>query len=68
MRGLKKIRAEANMTQVELAKKLNVSQASVSAWESNLEVYPREDIVIRIADLFGCSIDELFGRGKEESQ
>nr|WP_300128058.1 helix-turn-helix transcriptional regulator [uncultured Butyricicoccus sp.] len=65
MRGLKKIRAEANMTQVELAKKLNVSQASVSAWESNLEVYPREDIVIRIADLFGCSIDELFGRGKE---
>ena len=53
------------MTQVELAKKLNVSQASVSAWESNLEVYPREDIVIRIADLFGCSIDELFGRGKE---
>lgn len=68
MRGLKKIRAEANMTQVELAKKLNVSQASVSAWESNLEVYPREDIVIRIADLFGCSIDELFGRGKEGSQ
>lgn len=65
MRGLKKIRAEANMTQVELAKKLNVSQASVSAWESNLEVYPREDIVIRIADLFDCSIDELFGRGKE---
>lgn len=53
------------MTQVELAKKLNVSQASVSAWESNLEVYPREDIVIRIADLFDCSIDELFGRGKE---
>lgn len=53
------------MTQVELAKKLNVSQASVSAWESNLEVYPREDIVIRIADLFGCSIDELFGREKE---
>lgn len=68
MRGLKKIRAEANMTQVELAKKLNVSQASVSAWESNLEVYPREDIVIRIADLFDCSIDELFGRGKGDSK
>lgn len=62
---LKKIRSQANMTQVELARRLNVAQSSVAAWENNESSYPRAELLPALADLLHCSIDDLFGRGKE---
>lgn len=67
MVALKKIRSQANMTQVELARRLNVAQSSVAAWENNESSYPRAELLPALADLLQCSIDELFGRGKETS-
>ena len=68
MIALKKIRSQANMTQVELARRLNVAQSSVAAWENNENRYPRAELLPALADLLHCSIDDLFGRGKEETQ
>lgn len=65
MVALKKIRSQANMTQVELARRLNVAQSSVAAWENNESSYPRAELLPALADLLNCSIDDLFGRGEE---
>lgn len=68
MVALKKIRSQANMTQVELARRLNVAQSSVAAWENNESSYPRAELLPALADLLHCTIDDLFGRGKEEER
>lgn len=62
MIALKKIRSQANMTQVELARQLNVAQSSVAAWENNESSYPRAELLPALADLLHCTIDDLFGR------
>ncbi len=43
--NLKKIRKENNLSQEELAEKLNVSRQSVSKWEQGI-TYPEMDILI----------------------
>lgn len=49
---------------MELAQEISVTQSSVAKWETD-EAYPRCELLPKIADALGCSIDELFGRGKE---
>lgn len=55
-----KLRKENNITQDELAKKLDVSAQAVSKWENGGA--PDLDLLPKIADYFGVSIDYLFGR------
>ncbi|MBE5733249.1 MAG: helix-turn-helix transcriptional regulator [Clostridiales bacterium] len=55
------LREESNMTRANLAEKLNVSVRLISYWENG----KREcdfDMLIKIADIFGVSIDYLLGR------
>lgn len=53
-----KARKENNYTQEQLADILSVSRQSISKWESNL-AYPETDKLIRISELFHCSLDYL---------
>ena len=55
---LAKLRRENNYTQEQLAEVLNVSRQSISKWESDL-VYPETDKIIKISNLFNCSLDYL---------
>ena len=58
---LYELRINANMSRAELALKLNVSVRLISYWENG----KREcdfDMLIKLADLFGVSIDFLLGR------
>ena len=55
---LKKLRQSINMTQEELADRLNVSRPAVSKWETG-KGYPSLESLKDIANLFGISIDEL---------
>lgn len=55
---LAKLRKEQNYTQEQLAVLLGVSRQSVSKWESNT-AYPETEKLIRLSDLFGCSLDYL---------
>lgn len=45
----------------ELAKKLNVEPPTVSNW-LNGNRFPKDDMLINIADFFECSVDYLLGR------
>lgn len=53
-------RKDLCLTQDELANKLGVSKATISKWEL-ARCYPDITILSNIAELFGCSIDELLG-------
>ena len=57
-----KLRKENNITQEELAKKLDVSAQAVSKWENGGS--PDLEMLPKIADYFDVSIDYLFGRGQ----
>lgn len=55
---LSKLRKENNYTQEQLANVLNVSRQAISKWESDT-AYPETDKLIRISELFNCSLDYL---------
>ena len=51
-------RQKHNLTQSQLAEKLNVSRSAVSGWEVGRN-YPDLRMIVTISDLFGLSLDEL---------
>lgn len=57
------LRTERGMSQDDLAEKLEVSRQSVSKWETGQST-PDLDRIIRLADLFGVSVDELVREGE----
>ena len=57
---------DRNLNKVQLSRELGLDHSSVNSW-FNKEFYPRIVNLIRIADLFGCSIDYLFGLSDVES-
>ena len=57
---LRKHRKKLGMTQEEVAEKIGVSAQAVSKWENGGA--PDLDLLPKIADYFGVSIDYLFGR------
>ena len=64
---LKSLRAEANLTQEDLANKIFVSRTLVSKWESG-ERYPSKDNLARLAVLFQTPQEELIGGKKEKTK
>lgn len=59
---IKKIREAKGLRQYELAARVGVKQASVSAWESG-QAYPSAENLLKLADILHCTVDELLGRG-----
>ncbi len=57
------LRTERGLSQEDLAAKLEVSRQSVSKWETGQSV-PDLDKIIKLADLFGVSVDELVREGE----
>lgn len=53
-----KLRNSQNISQEELADKLNISRQSVSKWEMDQSL-PQIDKALKICELFGISADEL---------
>ena len=58
MNSLKKIREVAKMTQAELAEKIGVSRQSIVRYE-NGNCEPRASELSKMAEVLGCSVDEL---------
>lgn len=56
--NLKKIRKEKNMSQEQLAEKVNVSRQSVSKWETG-ESYPEMNNILELCKIFNCNINDL---------
>ena len=58
---IKEYREKCGLTKTELAQIMGVDFAAVSRWETG-EAMPRASELPKLADLFGCTIDELYGR------
>lgn len=52
-------RLKGNMTQEDLAEKMNISRQTVSKWELDT-AQPEMDKAIELCKLFNCSLDNLF--------
>lgn len=57
-KNLTRLRKMANLTQLELAEKLNYSDKSVSKWEQGNGI-PDVRILMQLADLYGVTLDDL---------
>lgn len=59
--GIKKLRCALGLTQAELATKVSVTQSQVAQWERGAAM-PNAAKLPLLAEVLGCTIDELFGR------
>ena len=62
-KNISELRQSNNMTQLELAEKINYSDKAISKWE-RAESCPDITVLVQIAELFGVTVDYLV---KEES-
>lgn len=60
-----KYRTERGLSQLELAEALDVSRQSISKWETNVAV-PELSKLVKMAELFGVTLDELILDKKAE--
>ncbi len=63
---LAKYRKKANLSQEELADKLNVSRQAVSKWERG-ESSPDTDNLISLAKLYNVTLDDLLNKNPDET-
>lgn len=64
---LRHLRAERDLTQGRIAAQLGVTTAAVGMWERG-QREPDGDMLCRIADMFGVSLDYLLGRSGGRSR
>lgn len=62
---IKKYRTSRGMSQAELGKILNVSNRTISSWETN-RTEPDPESVDMMVCIFGCKRGDLFGYEKVE--
>lgn len=58
---IRRLRKEANLTQVQLGKLLDCSSSTISLYEGG-QRSPDTHMLIRLADVFDVSVDYLLGR------
>lgn len=61
MNIFRELRKKKGLTQIELAKMVNVQQTTVSKWEVGRAV-PDYPVLLKLAELYGVSVDYLLGR------
>ena len=60
MKNLKFLREEHDLTQREFAQKLGISKTTLCYYEQG-KVSPSTEMLVKLADFFGCSTDYLLG-------
>lgn len=61
MNRLKKLREEFHMTQQELADKLSGAKSTIAMYENETRK-PSMEVLIKLSEIFNCSIDYLLGK------
>lgn len=56
---LKKLRLDANMSQAEFSRIIEVTPSAIGMYEQDRRV-PRDDIKKRISDYYNLSVDSIF--------
>lgn len=65
MNSLKSLREQAKLTQEDIAYKLNIDRSTIAKWETG-EAMPRANKLPQLAQILGCTIDELFACPKKK--
>ena len=63
---LKDLRKQAELTQVDVAEKLGISQPAYASWERGVKK-PTQDNLVKIAQIFNVSVDYLVGNSDEKT-
>lgn len=63
---IKQLRLAAGMTQRELAQRINVGNTTLSQYENGARV-PSDEVKLKIAMVFGVSVDYLLGASSERN-
>ncbi len=61
MNNLKKLRKDANLTQIGLQMKTGIEQSLLSKFENGERIPPTETLVV-LADFYNVSVDYILGR------
>ena len=65
MRGLRSMRRRAGITAADLAERMHYSRTTIYFWEQG-RCWPSSQELPRIAEILGCTIDDLFTDHNEE--
>lgn len=63
MNRIKFLREELNMTQQELADKINGAKSTIAMYEKG-DRKPSMEVLISLSEIFNCSIDYLLGKSE----
>ena len=62
---LKKLRKQAQLTQVDVAEKLGISQPAYASWERGVKK-PTQENLVKIAQILNVSVDYLVGNSENK--
>lgn len=57
---LRELRKSKNLTQTQVAKRLNLSKTTISGYENNIKT-PSLDVLVKLSILYGVSSDYILG-------
>lgn len=63
---MKQLRKDKHLTQAQVAERIGVTASMVSSYETDIRL-PSYEVMLRIADIFGVSVDYLLGRQEKRS-
>ena len=63
---LKDLRKQAELTQVDVAEKLGISQPAYASWERGVKK-PTQENLVKIAQILNVSVDYLVGNSEEKN-
>lgn len=63
-RRIKQLRESKNLTQSDLAKKLNITRSAVNSWEMEIST-PTAQNLVEMSKIFNVSVDYLLGLDKD---
>lgn len=65
--NIKKLRKEYGLSQEELSKRLGIARSSVANYE-NGQNFPNMDILVKLSEIFNCSIDYILGKSDYKNE
>lgn len=65
MNTMKELREEAKLTQANVSEEIKVDPSTVAKWETGKSM-PRANILPELAKLYGCTVDDLLKKSKNQ--